>query len=77
VERRTLYEDDLTEERLPSPAHRDDVAKTETLDPDALGDDGKPAPPATPRPRAVTGDPGADDDEYDDDDEDEEDDDEE
>jgi hypothetical protein len=39
VERRDLYEDDLTEERLPSPAYRDDVAKTEVLDPDTLDND--------------------------------------
>jgi hypothetical protein len=34
VERRDLYEDDLTEERQPSPAVRDDTAESETLDPD-------------------------------------------
>jgi hypothetical protein len=39
VERRDLYEDDLTEEREPSPEHRDDVAESETLDPDEPGDD--------------------------------------
>ena len=39
MERRDLYEDDLTEERDPTPAQRDDVAQTETLDPDTSGDD--------------------------------------
>lgn len=39
MERRDLYEDDLTEEREPTPAQRDDVAHTETLDPDTSGDD--------------------------------------
>jgi hypothetical protein len=34
VERRDLYQDDLTEERQVSPATRDDVARTEALDPD-------------------------------------------
>jgi hypothetical protein len=34
VERRDLYEDDLTEERLPSPEQREDAAETEVLDPD-------------------------------------------
>jgi len=44
VERRDLYEDDLTEEREPSPAHREDVAESETLDPDEPGDDGSGTP---------------------------------
>jgi hypothetical protein len=39
VERRDLYEDDLTEERQPSPSERDDVAESETLDPDEPSDD--------------------------------------
>lgn len=39
MERRDLYEDDLTEERQPTPAERDDVARTETLDPDVLAQD--------------------------------------
>jgi hypothetical protein len=39
MERRDLYEDDLTEERQPTPAQRDDVAHTQALDPDILGDD--------------------------------------
>jgi hypothetical protein len=39
MERRDLYEDDLTEERQPTPAQRDDVAHTQTLDPDILGED--------------------------------------
>jgi hypothetical protein len=34
MERRDLYEDDLTEERQPTPAQRDDVARSEVLDPD-------------------------------------------
>jgi hypothetical protein len=36
MERRDLYEDDLTEERQISPAQRDNVARTEVLDPDVL-----------------------------------------
>lgn len=36
MERRDLYQDDLTEERQPSPAARDDVARTQRLDPDTL-----------------------------------------
>jgi hypothetical protein len=39
VERRDLYEDDLTEERQPSPEQREDVAETEELDPDESSDD--------------------------------------
>jgi hypothetical protein len=39
MERRDLYQDDLTEERDPSPAQREDVAATEVLDPDTLPDD--------------------------------------
>jgi hypothetical protein len=39
MERRDLYEDDLTEERQPTPAQRDDVAHTEVLDPDTLDRD--------------------------------------
>lgn len=38
MERRTLYQDDLTEERGPSPAKRDDIAHDTTLDP------GEPSP---------------------------------
>jgi hypothetical protein len=34
MERRDLYEDDLTDERQPTPAQRDNVARTEILDPD-------------------------------------------
>jgi hypothetical protein len=37
MESRELYEDDLTEERQPTPAQRDEVAATLTLDPDILG----------------------------------------
>jgi hypothetical protein len=36
MESRELYQDDLTEERQITPAQRDDVARTETLDPDVL-----------------------------------------
>jgi hypothetical protein len=38
MERRDLYQDDLTEERYPSPARRDDEAESQTLDPDASAD---------------------------------------
>jgi hypothetical protein len=34
MERRDLYQDDLTDERQPTPAQRDDVARTQILDPD-------------------------------------------
>ena len=34
MERRDLYEDDLTEERQPSPAERDNVAASQKMDPD-------------------------------------------
>lgn len=40
MERRDLYEDDLTEERQITPAQRDDVARTQVLDPDILAHDG-------------------------------------
>ena len=39
MESRDLYQDDLTEERQPTPAQRDDVARTQTLDPDVLAQD--------------------------------------
>ena len=39
MESRDLYEDDLTEERQPTPAQRDDVARTQVLDPDILAQD--------------------------------------
>jgi len=39
MERRDLYEDDLTEERQPTPAQRDDVAHTQVLDTDVLDRD--------------------------------------
>jgi len=88
MERRDLYQDDLTEERYPSPARRDDAAATQVLDPDSSAGDGdaEPAPQgaeaATPLgyphgvPGGVHGDPetGDDDDDDDDDDEDDEDD---
>ena len=38
MERRDLYEDDLTEERQPTPGQREDVASSETLDPDESAD---------------------------------------
>jgi len=44
VEREDLFEDDLTEERYPTPAERDDAAATEKLDPDTLGDQGQGEP---------------------------------
>ncbi len=37
MERRELYQDDLTEERYPSPARREEAA-SDTLDPDVLPD---------------------------------------
>jgi len=40
MESRDLYQDDLTEERQPTPAQRDDVARTQVLDPDILALDG-------------------------------------
>lgn len=39
MERRDLYEDDLTDERQITPAQRDDVAHTQVLDPDAPAPD--------------------------------------
>ncbi len=36
MERRDLYEDDLTEERQITPAQRDDLARTQILDPDVV-----------------------------------------
>jgi hypothetical protein len=39
MERRELYEDDLTEERYPSPVKRDEEAANERLDPDDNDDD--------------------------------------
>ncbi len=39
MERRDLYENDLTEEDQPTPAERDDVARTQKLDPDVLPQD--------------------------------------
>lgn len=41
MERQDLYADDLTNERLPSPAHREEVAHSFKLDPDPL-----PEPPS-------------------------------
>lgn len=45
MERRDLYQDDLTEERQPSPAQREDVASGETLDPDTSADTESPQQP--------------------------------
>ena len=53
MERRDLDEDDLTEERQPTPAQRDEVASQETLDPDASADDAERKP--MPKPGAVAG----------------------
>jgi hypothetical protein len=41
MESRDLYDDDLTEERQITPAQRDDVARTQTLDPDILDQAGE------------------------------------
>jgi len=38
MERRDLFQDDLTQERQPTPGDREDVASTEALDPDASAD---------------------------------------
>jgi hypothetical protein len=59
MESRNLYQDDLTEERDITPAQRDDVARTQVLDPDTL-DQGEDIDDV----------PDADDDEEDDDDDD-------
>ncbi len=40
MERRDLYQDDLTEERMPSPAQRDEAQSDQQLDPDASQGDG-------------------------------------
>jgi len=47
MERRDLYQDDLTEERQPTPGDREDVASSEVLDPDMPGDDEKRPLPKT------------------------------
>lgn len=39
MERKDLYEDDLTEERQPTPGDREDAAHTTRLDPDILDED--------------------------------------
>ncbi|GAC1575657.1 MAG: hypothetical protein NVS3B7_08210 [Candidatus Elarobacter sp.] len=54
MERPDLYQDDLTQERYPTPAQRDDAAATQRLDPDASADDGNDRQPA-PEPSAVAG----------------------
>jgi hypothetical protein len=38
MERRDLFQDDLTEERQPTPGDREDVASSEALDPDTPAD---------------------------------------
>lgn len=38
MERRDLFQDDLTEERQPTPGEREDVASSEVLDPDESAD---------------------------------------
>jgi hypothetical protein len=38
MERRDLYQDDLTEERQPTPGDREDVASNQALDPDEPAD---------------------------------------
>jgi hypothetical protein len=53
VERNDLFEDDLTEERYPTPAQRDDAAATERLDPDTLGDQGTGEPAIPPDDEAT------------------------
>ncbi|MBV9439728.1 MAG: hypothetical protein JOZ24_07030 [Candidatus Eremiobacteraeota bacterium] len=40
MERRDFHQDDVTEERYPSPVRRDEAAHSQTLDPDASADDG-------------------------------------
>jgi hypothetical protein len=57
MERRDLYQDDLTEERYPTPGDREDASETQALDPDT--------PPGDPET-----DDDDDDDEDDDDDDD-------
>jgi hypothetical protein len=77
MERPDLFQDDLTEERYPSPARREDEAQTQTLDPDESADDANDEARAI-RPedaRAESGPGGPDDDEDEDDEEDDEDDD--
>ena len=39
MERRDLYQDDLTEERMPTPGDREEAAHTLRLDPDAKSAD--------------------------------------
>ncbi len=39
MERSTLYEDDLTDERMPTPVEREESAHATTLDPDVDDDD--------------------------------------
>ncbi len=63
MERRDLYEDDLTEERYPSPVRRDITAATETLDPDIPDETIRRVIPSTAQL-----DPDEDDDDDDDDD---------
>lgn len=53
MERQDLMADDLTNERLPSPAHRDDVAHDFKLDPDTRGQ--PPGDPYASAKGAATG----------------------
>ncbi|GAC1425904.1 MAG: hypothetical protein NVSMB5_20310 [Candidatus Velthaea sp.] len=39
MERKELYQDDLTEERMPTPAQREENEHTMALDPDTSADD--------------------------------------
>ena len=61
MERKDLYQDDLTEERYPTPGDREEVAHTQVLDPgegDPAADDGKIAPKEAQSPNgAPTGRP--------------------
>lgn len=51
MERRDLYQNDLTEEDLPSPAERDDAAHDLHMDPDILPrDDDENDAPSVDRP---------------------------
>jgi hypothetical protein len=47
MERRDLYQDDLTEERQPTPGDREDVASSEVLDPDMPAPDEKQPRPTS------------------------------
>ncbi len=54
MERRDLYEDDLTDERNPTPAQIDDAAHDLKLDPDTLDEsDERDSPDPVQRERAA------------------------